>query len=138
MAVKFVKYLMLPVLGLLFLPGSAAQRPKPSLPVVCRVEVDCRQGAVHQYRRYTSGEKMGWVLNFMRMQKNLGKPEEDPETVPGDSYTVYVHLTDGRQRVYCQQADRYLQPEGEDWQKIDPKWGGCLYYLLQTLPSDPA
>ena len=137
MAVKFVKYLMLPVAVLLFLPGSVARRPKPSLPVVCRVEVDCRQGSVHQHRHYTSSEKMGWVLNFMRMQKNLGRPEENPEAVPGDSYTVYVYLTDGKQRVYRQQADRYLQMEGKAWQRIDPKWGGCLYYLLQTLPSDP-
>ena len=72
MAEKFVKYLMLPVAVLLFLPGSVARRPKPSFPVVCRVEVDCRQGTVHQHRHYTSSEKMGWVLNFMRMQKNLG------------------------------------------------------------------
>lgn len=133
---KSVKYLMLPVLLLLCLPGAMARRQGPSLPVVDRVEVDCRQGAVHQLRRYTSGDKMSWVLNFMRLQENLGKPEEDPEAAPGDVYIVTVHLSDGRERIYRQRADRYLQKDGKPWQKIDPAWGGNFYYLLQTLPAD--
>ena len=134
---KTVKYLMLPVLLLLCVSGAAARRQVPVLPVVDRVEVDCCQGAVHQLRRYTSGEKMSWVLNFMRLQENLGRPEVDPETAAGDVYTITVHLSDGRERIYRQRADRYLQIDGKRWQKIDPDWGGNLYYLLQTLPADP-
>ena len=133
---KTVKYLMLPVLLLFCLPGATAHRQEPLLPVVDRVEVDCKQGAVHQLRRYTSDEKMSWVLNFMRLQENLGQPEENPELAAGDVYTVTVHLSDGRERIYRQRADRYLQIDGDTWQKIDPDWGNNFYYLLQTLPSD--
>lgn len=132
---KFVKYFMLLVPVLFCLNASGAKGENPVIPVVCRVEVECSQGAVRQSRCYTQDEKMRWVLNFLRMHKNLGIPEEDPETAAGDCYTVSVYLSNGQKRVYRQQADRYLRKNGR-WQKVDPGWAGCFYFLLQTLPGD--
>lgn len=137
MRVKIVKYFMLPLCLLLLVPGSVQARQMPSLPVVEQVDVECRQGAVRQRRHYTSGEKMSWVLNYLRMQKNLGKPEKNPEQTGGDSYTIRVFLSDGHQVTYRQRSDRYFCRDDQPWQMIDPDWGGCFYYLLQTLPSDP-
>lgn len=135
---KFAKYLMLPMALLLCVPGSFGRRQIPALPVVDRVDVECRQGAVRQQRHYTNGEKMSWVLNYLRMQKNLGKPAEDPEQASGDAYNIYVSVSDGRKVRYRLRGDRYFCREDQPWQKIDPDWGGSFYYLLQTLPSDPS
>ena len=137
MPVKFVKHLMLPMLLLLWIPGSIAPSRSPVLPLVKRVEVECRQGALHQRRHYTTDEKMSWVLNYLRLQKNLGIPEENPEQTDGDAYTIYISMGDGRKLICRQRADRYFCRGDQPWQKIDPDWGGSFYYLLQTLPSDP-
>lgn len=137
MPVKTVKHLMLPLLLLLGIPGSIAPGRTPALPIVNRVDVECRQGAVYQQRHYSSDEKISWVLNYLRMQKNLGKPEEDPERAAGDMYTVFVSMADGQKLVCRQRADRYFCRSDQIWQKIDPDWGSSFYYLLQTLPSDP-
>lgn len=121
----------------LCLTGSLGPASGPRFPVVTRVDVECRQGPVRQRRHYTDPVKMEWILNYLRMHRSLGPAQTDPDRLEGDSYTIFLELTDGSRLVYFQQADRYLSKDFHPWQKVDPAWGRSLYYLLQTLPSDP-
>lgn len=132
---KFFK--ILPLLAVLFcLPGSLRREQTPVLPVAERMDVLCRQGSVEQQRHYTSPKKIAVVLNYFRMQKNLGPASSDPLYPSGDIYIVKVQMRDGGQHIYQQRSDRYYSRDHRPWQLIDPDHGCGLYFLLQTLPSD--
>lgn len=132
---KFFK--LLPLVAILFcISGSVQIRKKVEIPVVEGMEVLCRQGSVEQHRQYNSPEKMEAVLNYFRMQKNLGPAAGDPLYPSGDLYIVKVWMTDGKYHLYQQRSDRYFSRDRRPWQLIDPEHGCGLYFLLQTMPSD--
>lgn len=133
---KFSKLLFIPLLLLLCIPGSHQPRPSPQLAVVDRVDVSYRQGAVSQQRCYTSPEKMGPVLNYLRLQENLGPAKLDPERLTGDAYTVRVTMSDGGQHIYQQRSDRYFSKDYRPWHLVDPNQAADLYYLLRLMPGD--
>ena len=131
---KFGKLFLLFVTAFVF-SGCTRQAP-PHLAVVTEVDVVCRRDGIPMERRYTSPEKMERLLNYLRMQENLGFAETDPERLVGDMYTIDVRLSDGQHHIYQQRADRYFSRDYRPWHSIDTEQAGMLENLLLRMPSD--
>lgn len=76
------------------------------------------------------------VLNYLRLQKDLGTPNVDPEMVLGDRMQIDVIMSDGTHRFYYQQSGRFLSEKKNDWHKIDPKLASGFELRLQMIPTD--
>ena len=121
------------VMGLL---TGCAQRTAAPLRVVSRVDVICDRGYQILRRQYTEPEKISMVLNYLRLQKDLGKPNVDPEMILGDTMQIDVTMSDGTHRLYYQQAGRFLSEKKENWHEIDPKLASGFELRLQMIPTD--
>lgn len=88
--------------------------------VVSAVDVICDRGYQIQRRHFTQPEKMEMVLDYLRLQPDLGPVEKDPEKYAGQRIRIDVTLSDGTHRVYYQQGDRFLSRQLHPWQHIDP------------------
>ena len=113
--------------------GRGADAP---LRVVSRIDVTCDRGYQILRRQYTEPEKITMVLNYLRLQKDLGKPNVDPEMILGDRMRIDVILSDGTHRFYYQQSGQFLSEKKDDWHKIDPKLASGFELRLQMIPTD--
>lgn len=121
------------VMGLL---TGCSHRTAAPLRVVSRVDVICDRGYQILRRQYTEPEKISMVLNYLRLQKDLGKPNVDPEMILGDTMQIDVTMSDGTHRLYYQQAGRFLSEKKENWHEIDPKLASGFELRLQMIPTD--
>lgn len=116
---------------------QAPDRPRyRPIAVVTRVEVSCREGSYQLRRVYTRPEKMEKILNYLRLQKNMGAPMEDPERMLGAAYRILVETSDGTSHIYQQRLDRYLSRDYKPWQKIESEQAGQLRRILQMNRTD--
>ena len=83
---------------------TGCNREKAPLRVVTRIDVAADRGYQILRRQYTQPEKISMVLNYLRLQKNLGDPNVDPELVLGDKVQIDVTMSDGTHRLYYQQS----------------------------------
>lgn len=132
---KYGKVIFLAMLTALTLRSHRGREVRyQPMALVTQVEVSCRDGDRQLRRVYTQPEKMCQVLNYLRLQKNLGAPHTNPERIMGPAYRICIRTLDGRQHIYQQRADRYLSREYAPWQIIEPT--GQLRRILQQTPSD--
>ena len=124
---------MLPILAVALVMKK--KEPVP-LQLVTNVELICQDGDNVFYRRYTKPYKVQQVLNYLRLQKNLGKAEIDPERVRGTAIQIDVCLSDGARHVYYQRAGEYLSKQYRPWQKINPIQAKAFTQLIRVTPSD--
>lgn len=130
-------FLFIMFVPVLFFSGCQRQSPEPAqLRLVTQVDVQYRHGQQTIRRQYTAPEKMSDLLNYLRLLKDCGRPETDPEKTLGDACKITLHLSDGSRRVYHQRAGRYLSRDLSPWKKIDPKLGDQLLTILEALESD--
>ena len=108
------------------------------LRLVVRVDVVGNTGSNILEKTYTHQEKIEAILNYLRLIKQRGPADSDPEQFLGESYTITLHLSDGSKQVYRQHANRFLSKDSRPWRNIDPEHAGFLYPLLQAMPSDYA
>lgn len=108
------------------------------LRLVVRVDVVGNTGSSILEKTYTHQEKMEAILNYLRLIKQRGPADSDPEQFAGESYTITLHLSDGSKQIYRQHANRFLSKDAQPWRNIDPEHAGFLYPLLQAMPSDYA
>ncbi len=121
---------------LLTLSGCVGKKPPQSGRVVTKIDVACTQDNAQHLLTYQQPQKIEAVLNYLRCVKYRGKPESDPETLPGMLYEITVTNSDGTNRVYRQKENAYLCRNGRTWEKIDPMQGRSLWLLLKLMPED--
>ena len=90
------------------------------------------QGAL--LRQYTGQEKMGAVLNYLRLAQYAGMPEGDPLRQKGDTCRIRVHLATGGMHQYLLHAGQFLCRDGGTWEVVELQ--DPLLPLLRALPSD--
>ena len=123
------------VLLSLLLAGCGMQRFQP-VRVITRVDVSCDRGYQVMRRQYTNSEKISMVLNYLRLQKDLGPPERNPESTPGERVEIDVTLSDGTHRFYYQHAGEFLSEKNQNWHEIDPELASGFQLRLQMIPTD--
>ena len=113
-------------------------REKAAVPlrVVTHVDVAYDRGYQILRRQYTKPEKVSMVLNYLRLQKDMGDPNVDPEMVLGDRMQIDVVMSDGTHRYYYQQSGHFLCEKNEKWHMIDPKLSENFDFYLQMIPTD--
>lgn len=123
----------------LFIPGSMRRITTTPVPrLVMQIDVTCTRQEQTLQRYYTDQEKMSAILNYLRLAKDQGPAETDPERILGDAFKIVLHYSDGSRKVYYQRADRYLSREQQRWGKIDPEFGMLLYPVVEYMESDLA
>ncbi len=108
----------------------------PLCRVVTAVTVTYENGPIQTQRHYTSADKMQRILNYLRLLRPYGKPEEDPESVQGSDFHILLSYSDGCQQSYRQKSDRFLQDIDGQWKKIDPRKAEELSQILGQMESD--
>lgn len=76
------------------------------------------------------------VLNYLRLQKDLGPPDVDPEMIFGDRMKIDVTMSDGTHRLYYQQSGKFLSEKNQLWHMIDPELASGFQLRLQMIPTD--
>lgn len=104
--------------------------------VVTGIRIDHYLGGQSETRQYHTEENITMVLNYLRLIKTVGIPQEDPMTKSGGIYHITLMLSDGSAQEYAQKADRYLWQERTGWQLIDEDQAPQLGQLFRALPSD--
>lgn len=132
---KKFKMLAPAILLTALLAGCGPKNAEP-LRVVTQVDVACDRGYQVLRRQYKSPEKVSMVLNYLRLQKDLGPPEIDPDSVEGDRLQIDVTMSDGTHRFYYQRSDRLLSEKHENWHMIDPELASAFALRLQMIPTD--
>ena len=123
----------------LFLAGCRICKPAPSPtehPVVTGVQIIHYLGQAQEQRLYQADENISMVLNYLRLIKLEGVPQEDPMTQNGGLYHIILLRSDGSQVEYVQKADRYLWRPTGGWQLINEDQAPQLGQLFRALPSD--
>lgn len=121
-------------LGLLL--SGCGRKNETALRVVTQVDVACDRGYQVLRRQYIKPEKVSMVLNYLRLQKDLGAPEQDPETAAGDRMQIDVTMSDGSHRLYYQHCGRFLSEKNQNWHEIDPELALDFDLHLQMIPTD--
>lgn len=114
-------------------PGSHAQQ---ALRVVTGITVHYENGAIRGTLQYAEDEKMQLILNYLRLIRPYGEPEEDPEAVDGTLFQIILTHPDGSTKQYRQKADRYLQTDQGPWLCIPSQKAMELSLLLGYLETD--
>ena len=128
-------FLLLPLL----FSGSSGPclRRKPFLPhTVTQIQVICYHDGEHLTRHYTHPRKIQPVLHYMRLLKQEGAADTDPEQLIGDRFDITLYYSDGQNRIYRQRSNRYLSKNSQPWEKINTKQAQFLYPILQAMSSD--
>ena len=120
---------------LITLSGCGSKKPAESSRVVTKIDITCTQNDVQHLLAYRQPKKIEAVLNYLRCVKYRGKPESNPEDLPGELYEITITNSDGTNRIYRQKENAYLYRSGS-WEKIDPNWGNYLFLLLKLMPGD--
>ena len=134
--VFLITLLMIALCGCSSQPTPMDAAPPPRF--VTQVDVVCQNGPQSLTRQYTSPEKIGSMLLYLRLLHPIGNADTDPELLTGNIFKITVHLSDGKQHVYYQQSDRYLSKDLQPWQQIEEKYADNLEPLLQSMSSDVA
>ncbi len=117
--------------------GGCFPQPEPSAGprmVTAITVTKLEDGDAHRFH-YTNGEKLEVILEYLRFVDPYGRPDADPETVPGVEYRIELHYKDGASRTYRQKADRYLMTDGT-WKTIKAADGEFLGLILEGMPGD--
>ena len=114
---------------LFLLCGCGKAEPQPPA-VVTRVEIDCTHAGIRILRSYTETEQIEAILNYLRLQRTLGRAKTDPERIRGDSYVIEIQNSSGQKHIYRLRADRYLSKDNHPWQRLDPEYSDGLSALL--------
>lgn len=123
------------VLCALLLTGCAP-RPQPTPPrIVTEVTVTRTENGTAQQVRYTNGEKIGVILDYLRLADPYGKPDTDPESLSGPEYRIELHYSRWPSKVYRQKADRYMMSDGK-WQSIKKEHGEYLRQIIDGMAGD--
>ena len=112
------------------------QRKRIQCRYVTQVDIHCDHEGTPIVRSYTTEDKMGAVLMYLRLLQFSGAPSLDPDTVPADVYQISVTLSDGSRRVYSQKDHRYFRKPTSGWQNISPVQAAELYALMRHFESD--
>ena len=131
---RFQKMMLLAAM-VLCLSGCAEKRENGG-PVVCEVDVTCRRGKQMQQFQYTQPGKMEMVLDYLRLQPDLGPVDADPERYAGEQIRIDVILSDGTARVYYQQAGQFMSRQLHPWQRIDPQRAEAFSQKLRKTATD--
>ena len=132
------KKISLLLLLVLILGGcSDVNAETPGRPrLVTGISAVYQKGAIRLERQYSDDEKMGAVLDYLRLLKTYGPAEVDPEATDGSRIQITLRFSDGSQKVYDQWADQFLRCDGGKWEQINPEQGQELALLLGMLESD--
>lgn len=106
--------------------------------VVTLVEISASQDDRVIHYRYSQEEKMRAVLFYLRSLQPGRQAPIEADTFRTDAYKICLTMSDGRQRVYHQLYDEYLQKDNGPWQRIDSARASSLPQLLKLIPSDGA
>lgn len=127
------------MLGICLLSGcrqTAPEQTQPKLRTVTRVQISYTLGKTALQRTYTTDGKIEAVLMYLRLLKEEGRTQIDPERLDGSSSVITLEYSDGKKNVYYQRCEQYLSRNGHPWQKIDQRQGRWLRPLLESIPSD--
>ena len=103
---------------------------------VTGIRITFDNGPFHVEREYATTEKMKLILNYLRGIDPFGTPDEDPETAAGSNFRIVLSYSDGCEKSYLQKSDRFLQVEGQKWERIDPQKARELSSILGRTESD--
>lgn len=103
---------------------------------VTQVDIHCDHRGTPIHRTYTTQDKMGAVLMYLRLLDTTSPAELDPEATAADAYQIRVALSDGSSRDYMQKGHRYLFDPITGWHNIPAAQATKLYSLMQYFESD--
>ena len=103
---------------------------------VTRVDIHCDHEGLPIARSYTSEDKMGAVLMYLRLLEVGKTPVADPDTIPADVYEITLTLSNGQTRSFAQKDHRYFRKPASGWQMIPPEQASRLYALMRHFESD--
>ena len=126
--------LVLLMLWAIFLGGC--DNPKIMCRYVTQVDICCDHKGIPIRRSYTSEDKMGAVLMYLRLLEVSNTPSIDPDAIPADVYEITLSLSDGQKRTYSQKDHRYFRKPASGWQSIPPEQAARLYALMRHFGSD--
>ncbi len=127
-------YLLLCGLSLLVLGCQRQAMPQSS--VVTGISVSVENGGPEIRLEYRAPNKMRAILNYLRWLEPGETAQTDPQALPGTQVRLVMHFSDGREKVYVQKADRFLQIDGNPWQVIDPVKAQTLEKMLGEMAGD--
>ena len=120
----------------LILTGCQKQQPVP-FNLASEIEITCQHKDVLIQRNYTSQEKMGAILLYLRLMQDGKTAASNPTSLKKDIYNIRVQLSDGRQHIYQQTAHQYFKSYKRPWIRVSPEAAKGLYDILSRYESDP-
>ncbi len=120
----------------LLLTGCRKQAPV-SYNLAEKIEITCQHKDVLIRRNYTSQEKMGAVLLYLRLLQTGNTAKTNPTAFKKEIYQIRVQLSDGRQHIYQQTAHQYFKGYKRPWMHISAEDAKGLYDILARYESDP-
>ncbi len=129
---KFLLFLLLSV----FLFGCHIKSTTSAVKAVTEIDVQYRSDSTAFSRKYSTEVKMRPILNYLRWISPYGVPQENPDALAGDTYTITIHFSDNSEKVYLQKANRYLQVDGQAWKLIDAENARTLSRIINEMESD--
>ncbi len=123
----------LPLFGCSFHPVAPSEH---GIRVITAITVTYENGPLKTRRHYNTDEKMQPILHYLRRIDPYGKPEVNPETLPGSDFHIELSYSDGSRQLYRQKSDRFMLDADGVWKRIDPGKASKLSEILGKLESD--
>lgn len=91
-----------------------------------------------RFRHYVveDDENISLILNYLRSNRSMDTTENIPPVLPRNSFTIKVHLSNHKLRIYQQVEHRYFRKDNGLWMRISPKRGAALQNLEKRLQQD--
>ena len=113
---------------------SGCRNSKNFSPVVVdRVQIQGWHGEEMISRSYVEEGQIQGVLNCLRLYRNRGIAQTDPERIVSDVYVIRVHLSDGTQQIYRHRGGKYLSKNSRPWCRVDPQQMEALYSIVWKI-----
>ncbi len=109
---------------------------EPEYHVVTDIAVTAAHNAEITEYRYSDTHQLREILNYLRRLDTYAPADIAADTFRSDAFRITLYLSDGSQTVYHQIADGYLQKDGGQWLKTDPKFASSLRRLLLRLEAE--
>lgn len=116
---------------------SFPQRGTPApIRTVSEIQIEYTAQSETIQKIYQQPRKMVSFLNALRLIEQNHGPRNLPVDLLGARWQITLQFSDGTQKRYRIQSDRYLCSDSHGWKSIQENRTQKLYGLLRDMPSD--